>query len=50
KDAPWIWTPIHDAAVAALKEAPTTSPVLHYFKPELPTIVHSDSSAFAIGG
>jgi len=33
-----------------LKQALVGSPVLRYFDPELQTIVHSDSSAFVIGG
>jgi transposase InsO family protein len=50
KDAPWQWTEVHQQAFQKLKDALLKSPVLHYFRPELQTIVHTDSSAFAIGG
>ena len=50
KGTPWEWTPEREEAVRKLKSDLMSAPVLHYFRPELETIVHTDSSAFAIGG
>ena len=50
KDAPWVWTNKQETAVNELKEALLRSPVLHYYRPDLETIVHTDASAYAIGG
>ncbi len=50
KDKKWEWNVNHESAALILKHALVTSPVLHYFRPDLETRVHSDSSAFAVGG
>lgn len=50
KNAPGLWTEQHSAAVQKLKDTLLSSSVLHYFNAELKTVMHSNSSAFVIGG
>ena len=46
----WQTSPEIEKAQKQLVEAFTTAPVLRYFDPEIPAIVETDDSDFAIGG
>src|SRR5882672_466506 len=49
KDTAWLWNTTTQNAFDTLKTAFTSAPILKYFNPELPIIVETDASDFAIG-
>ena len=49
KDQPFEWTSECQQAFERLKKAFTQDPILRHFDPELPAIVETDASDFAIG-
>ncbi|MBW0523164.1 hypothetical protein O181_062879 [Austropuccinia psidii MF-1] len=49
KDSPFIFNEEALCQFQILKEAFTTAPILLHFNPSLPTIVETDSSAYALG-
>jgi hypothetical protein len=49
KDQPWEWTDKQEQAFNRLKEAFTTEPVLKHFNPELPIVIETDASDYALG-
>ncbi|GBG81918.1 hypothetical protein CBR_g34100 [Chara braunii] len=49
KNPPWAWTPLHKDAFRALKKAVTCTPVLHLPEFDLPFILTTDASDFAVG-
>ncbi|GBG60413.1 hypothetical protein CBR_g5589 [Chara braunii] len=49
KNPPWAWTPIHEDAFRALKKAVTCALVLHLPDFDLPFILTTDASDFAVG-
>src|SRR5438876_6285439 len=50
KDTAFSWTPAHQAAFDELKEAITSEPVLRTPQRNLPFVLETDSSGFAISG
>jgi len=50
KNAPWVWSSDCVEAFGLLKTAFTTAPILHHFDPNLPPIVKTDMSDYAIAG
>ncbi|KAG5461165.1 MAG: hypothetical protein BJ554DRAFT_6685 [Olpidium bornovanus] len=50
KDAPFDWSPVHQAAVDAIKHKIASAPTLAYFDPTKATTLYTDAFAFAIGG
>lgn len=49
KNVTFNWTPECDLSMDQLKQAATSAPVLHLFNPQLPIIVETDASGFAVG-
>jgi len=47
---PWVWTSDCVEAFRLLKTAFMTAPILHHFNPNLPPIVKTDMSDYAIAG
>jgi hypothetical protein len=50
KDTPFVWTVAHQTAMRVIQHHLSTTSVLRFFDPTLPTHVHTDASQFAIGG
>jgi len=46
----WQWNDACERAFEQLKESFTSAPILRHFNPNLPTVVETDASDFAIGG
>ena len=40
----WCWTSVHQAALEAVEAALVSPPVLAFFKPGLPTALHTDAT------
>ncbi|XP_048581024.1 uncharacterized protein K02A2.6-like isoform X1 [Nematostella vectensis] len=49
KEAAWAWHPEHDAALAKLKTALTSKPVLRFYDIHLPTTLQVDASKSGLG-
>jgi hypothetical protein len=49
KSEPWVWSSLCESAFQRLKKAITTEPVLRIADPELPYVLQTDASDFAIG-
>ena len=49
KRIPWEWSQQADEAFEELKRRFTTAPILRHFDPQLPIIVETDASDYAIG-
>ncbi len=49
KTVEWHWNEHHDAALAELKNAITSAPVLRYFNPKLPITLSVDASSKGLG-
>jgi transposase InsO family protein len=49
KGVPWRWEAAHEQAFQQLKDACTSAPVVHTPDPELPLVVTTDASDYAIG-
>jgi transposase InsO family protein len=50
KNEPWQWGTEEQEAQRNLIAAVTSAPVLAHYDPSLPVVVHTDASAYAIGG
>ena len=48
KNTPWKWTPLHEQALAKLKDALTTAPVTAYFDPNKYTEICVDASPVGV--
>ena len=49
KDIAWAWYPEHDKALAELRKALTSTPVLRFYDPNLPTTLQVDASKNGLG-
>ncbi|RAN66249.1 ribonuclease H family protein, partial [Bacillus sp. SRB_8] len=49
KDQPFGWSAAAESAFVTLKRAFTTAPVMKHFDPNLPIILETDASDFALG-
>ncbi len=49
KDVPFVWTDECQKSFDALKQSITSAPVLHTPQPDLPYLLETDASGFAIG-
>ncbi len=50
KDVKFVWSSECEDSVTKLKEALTSAPVLAYWDPAYETVLHTDASAYAVGG